>query len=127
MSFCVVEEVDRLGLGEKTFILFTGDNGIDRTITSRMGKRVVPGGKGTLTEAGTRVPLIARWTGTVAPGGGGRACVSYKAYSADSRRRFAPNRKLFARSCYQLRPAIRYHRQDSLEGLFGEIGCENAL
>ena len=65
----IVEEVDRLGLGEKTLILFTGDNGTDRRITSRMGERIIPGGKGTLSEAGTRVPLIARWTGTVTPGG----------------------------------------------------------
>ena len=65
----IVEEVDRLGLGEKTLILFAGDNGTDRTITSRLGDRDIPGGKGSLTEAGTRVPLIARWPGIVAPGG----------------------------------------------------------
>ena len=65
----IVEEVDRLGLGEKTLILFAGDNGTDRTITSRLGDRDIPGGKTSLTEAGTRVPLIARWPGIVARGG----------------------------------------------------------
>jgi len=65
----VVEEVDRLGLAEDTLILFTGDNGTDRTITSRLGNRDLRGGKGSLSEAGTRVPLIARWPGTVRAGG----------------------------------------------------------
>jgi len=64
----IVQEVDRLGLGERTLILFTGDNGTDRRITSRLGNRDLRGGKGRLTEAGTRVPLIARWPGTVAAG-----------------------------------------------------------
>ena len=65
----VVEEVDRLGLGENTLILFTGDNGTDRKITSQMDGRTIPGGKGHLNEAGTRVPLIVRWPGTVGAGG----------------------------------------------------------
>jgi arylsulfatase A len=33
-----------------------------------MGDRIVVGGKGTLTEAGMRVPLIANWPGHVAAG-----------------------------------------------------------
>ena len=56
------------GLAANTLILFTGDNGTDRRITSLLGDRKIPGGKGSLTEAGTRVPLIARWPGTIAPG-----------------------------------------------------------
>ena len=64
----VVQEVDRLGLAKNTLILFSGDNGTVRSIVSRLGDRDLRGGKATLTEAGTRVPLIARWPGTVAAG-----------------------------------------------------------
>lgn len=65
----IVSEIDELGLGENTLILFTADNGTERGIVSEWfdgdAVRAVPGGKALLTEAGTRVPLIARWTGTI--------------------------------------------------------------
>lgn len=64
----IVREVDQLGLAEKTLILFTGDNGTAKWIVSRLDDRDLRGGKATLTEAGTRVPLIAKWPGTVAAG-----------------------------------------------------------
>lgn len=61
----MVAAVDELGLSDNTVIMFTGDNGTDRKIKSKWtdGKvtRNVAGGKGTLTDAGTRVPLIVRW------------------------------------------------------------------
>jgi len=64
----LVAALERLGLREKTLILFAGDNGTPKKVTSRMGERSIRGGKGTLTDAGTRVPLIASWPGT-APAG----------------------------------------------------------
>ncbi len=64
----IVDEVERLGLAHKTLVLFVGDNGTDRVITSRIGDRKIPGGKTRLDEAGTRVPLIAWWQG-VTPAG----------------------------------------------------------
>jgi len=64
----MVAALDRLGLRENTLILFTGDNGTDRKITSRMGGLVVPGGKGTVTEIGAHVPLVASWPGTMPAG-----------------------------------------------------------
>jgi arylsulfatase A len=60
--------LDRHGLRERTLVLFTGDNGTPKQITSRVGETEVAGGKGRLTEAGTRVPLIASWKGTVPAG-----------------------------------------------------------
>ena len=78
----LVEALDRLGLREKTLIFFTTDNGtpkrsiitardgklVREPVSSWMGERTIPGGKGDLTDAGTRVPTIANWTGRLSPG-----------------------------------------------------------
>jgi arylsulfatase A len=78
----VVETLDRLGLRDNTVILFTGDNGcpakfitgfengqyIRQPVPLEFNGEKVAGGKGSFTDAGTRVPLIANWPG-VAPAG----------------------------------------------------------
>jgi arylsulfatase A len=64
----IVAGIEETGLSEKTLVLFCGDNGTVRNIPSDLGDRRIPGGKGKLTEAGTRVPLIVRWAG-VTPSG----------------------------------------------------------
>ncbi len=64
----IVESLDKMGLREETILLFTGDNGSPRGISSKMGQKVIIGGKGHTTDAGTHVPLIANWKGTI-PGG----------------------------------------------------------
>jgi len=66
----MVDAVDDLNLSRRTLILFAADNGTQQPLTSRWGpdNRRVHGGKGKLTDTGTRVPLIARWTGRVEPG-----------------------------------------------------------
>jgi arylsulfatase A-like enzyme len=53
----IVQAVDDEGLGDRTIVLFTGDNGTQGY------------GKGTVTEFGVRVPLIVRCPGTVRAGG----------------------------------------------------------
>jgi len=60
--------LEELGLRESTLVLFTGDNGTARAITSRFLGRDVRGGKGEMTDAGTRVPLIASWPGVIPAG-----------------------------------------------------------
>ncbi len=64
----IVDEVDRLELGERTLIVFVGDNGTHPSVHSRVGDAVVRGGKRGTHHHATHVPLIVRWTGTVAPG-----------------------------------------------------------
>ena len=58
----ITDEVDRLGIADRTLIMFLGDNGTNRRIKSKLGRRIVRGGKGLTTDAGTHVPFIARWT-----------------------------------------------------------------
>lgn len=58
----VVDHLDALGLRESTLVVFLGDNGTNKDITSRMiDGREIRGGKGLMTDAGTRVPMIASW------------------------------------------------------------------
>ena len=64
----LVKALDDLGLREKTLILFTGDNGTPTNVTSVLNGRKIKGGKARLTDAGTRVPLLASWPGTVPDG-----------------------------------------------------------
>lgn len=64
----LVAALDRLKLRRKTLILFTADNGSPTSVVSRLGDRPIRGGKAKLTDAGTRVPLLANWPGT-APAG----------------------------------------------------------
>ncbi|MDC0143362.1 sulfatase-like hydrolase/transferase [Verrucomicrobia bacterium] len=76
----LVGRIDQLGLRKNTIILFTGDNGTakrsklrhiegrkyeyENVYSIRNGLRV-PGGKGTLLDIGTNVPLIANWPGYI--------------------------------------------------------------
>lgn len=61
-------QLEALGLAENTLILFTTDNGTHRSVTSYMGDRVIPGGKGLPIDAGCHVPMIAYWKGKIKPG-----------------------------------------------------------
>lgn len=68
----MVGKIDRAlkeaGVRENTLLIFTCDNGTYRSITSPFKGRLVRGGKGTTPNAGTHVPLIASWPGTIKPG-----------------------------------------------------------
>ncbi|CAN5367548.1 sulfatase-like hydrolase/transferase [soil metagenome] len=62
----VLSKLDELKLRENTLVLFSGDNGLD--IGGRMNGRPISGGKGSLLDGGSRVPLIASWEGTIPAG-----------------------------------------------------------
>jgi arylsulfatase A len=63
----LVAHVDRLGLRDKTLIVFSADNGTIRQPLT-IGGRTISGQKGTMLEGGAHVPLIASWQG-VTPAG----------------------------------------------------------
>lgn len=64
----VIGKLEELGLRENTLVIFTGDNGTERGVTSIINGEEFVGGKLTSTEAGTHVPLIANWPGVVPEG-----------------------------------------------------------
>ncbi len=65
----IVRKLDEFGLRENTLIMFTGDNGTPKGITSLMKDgSSIDGGKGLTTDAGTHVALIANWKGTTPAG-----------------------------------------------------------
>lgn len=68
----MLDHLQQLGLAEKTLVVFTSDNGPHNESRHNLA-RFNPAGpytgiKRSLTDGGIRVPFIARWPGTVAPG-----------------------------------------------------------
>ncbi len=79
----LIKALDELKLRENTLILYTTDNGtagasylmvgpdgkfIRPPVYSRFNGRTVRGGKGSLNDPGTRVPMIANWKGNIKSG-----------------------------------------------------------
>ncbi|QEG39061.1 sulfatase-like hydrolase/transferase [Roseimaritima ulvae] len=64
----LIAAVDELGVGDRTYIIFMGDNGTDSRATRHTRAGAVSGGKRDLNDAGTHIPLIVRRPGTVAAG-----------------------------------------------------------
>jgi len=61
----IMNTLDKLGLAEKTMVVFTGDNGGESRVTSNAPMRA---GKSTLYEGGIRVPLILHYPGATPSG-----------------------------------------------------------
>lgn len=64
----IVDKTREVGIAENTLILFVGDNGTHVTIRSRLNGKEIRGGKGKMTDAGTRVALVAYQPRTVEAG-----------------------------------------------------------
>jgi arylsulfatase A len=75
MTGQVIDELEKLGIAENTIVIFTSDNGpvltdgYDDQAIELLGKHKPSGpfrgGKYSAFEAGTRVPMIVSWPGTV--------------------------------------------------------------
>jgi arylsulfatase A len=50
-----------LGIRDNTLLMFLGDNGTHRSVTSRLNGADYQGGKGTTTRRGHHVPFVASW------------------------------------------------------------------
>jgi arylsulfatase A len=64
----LVAKLDELGIRDNTLILFLGDNGTGKELTSQFQGKPYPGGKGLTTARGMHVPMIANWPGHVPAG-----------------------------------------------------------
>ncbi|HBV66300.1 MAG TPA: arylsulfatase [Rhodopirellula sp.] len=65
----IVKQLDESGVRDNTLLIFTGDNGTDKPIVTPWNGTKVVGGKGTMTDTGTRVPMIANWPGGISKPG----------------------------------------------------------
>ena len=63
----ITAALERAGLTERTLVVFSSDNGC-ATYTEACSNGPLLGGKLTPFEGGFRVPFLASWKGTIAPG-----------------------------------------------------------
>ncbi|TVR18704.1 MAG: hypothetical protein EA391_02025 [Balneolaceae bacterium] len=64
----LLETLESLDIADNTLVIFLSDNGTDQFLYSFMNGEVFYGGKGTLTDRGSRVPLLMRWPAMIKPG-----------------------------------------------------------
>lgn len=65
----MLQTLDELGIEDNTIVLFLADNGTDNGLVNAWGDgKKVSGGKGTMTDRGTHVPLLVRWPGRIQAG-----------------------------------------------------------
>jgi arylsulfatase A len=64
----VIDKVKSLGLDNNTVILYIGDNGTPKNITSLFKNKSITGAKGFTVEYGIHVPLICKWPGKITGG-----------------------------------------------------------
>lgn len=61
-------QLAELGIRDHTLLIFIGDNGTNKAITSRFQGADYQGGKGSTTARGTHVPMIASWPAVIREG-----------------------------------------------------------
>ncbi len=63
----MLQNLEDLGIADNTIIVFSADNGTDSSLSNPWGDgQTIQGGKGTMTDRGTHVPLIVRWPKRIA-------------------------------------------------------------
>ncbi len=73
----ITGKLHELELDRNTLVLFTTDNGTHRTISSQHKTGLIQGRKAYPVAAGTHVPLIAYWPGTIHPNTVNHAMVDF--------------------------------------------------
>ncbi len=64
----MLQTLDDLGIADNSLVLFLADNGTDRDLVNMWGNgKAIAGGKGSMTDRGTHVPLLVRWPGRIQP------------------------------------------------------------
>lgn len=71
----LLDTLDQLGIAGETVVIFLTDNGTDQHLYSRINGQTLYGGKATLTDRGSRVPLLVRWPGQIEAGSENAALV----------------------------------------------------
>lgn len=61
-------KLTELGIRDNTLLIFIGDNGTNKSVTSRFKGEDFKGGKGQTTHRGNHVPLIASWPAVIRQG-----------------------------------------------------------
>lgn len=69
-------KLGELDIRDNTLLIFLGDNGTGKGVTSRFQGASYSGGKGTTTKRGTHVPLIVSWPATIKQGQVNRDLIS---------------------------------------------------
>lgn len=66
----ILDEMEKLGVADNTFVIIMGDNGHFTKYSSGSGytPMIYRGGKGDVTEGGVRVDAFARWPGMIEEG-----------------------------------------------------------
>ena len=64
----IVDSLDELGIRDNTIVIFTADNGTNRSLTYPFHDEQRKGEKGLATERGSHVPLIVNAPGQIPPG-----------------------------------------------------------
>jgi arylsulfatase A-like enzyme len=64
----ILKKIDDLGIADNTIVMFTSDNGAEIFTWPDGGNHPFRGEKGVTYEGGFRVPMIAKWPGTIKPG-----------------------------------------------------------
>jgi arylsulfatase A len=64
----LVTKLDDLKIRDNTLVIFLGDNGTGKGVTSRLHGAAYAGGKGTTNARGMHVPLVVNWPGHIKKG-----------------------------------------------------------